>query len=262
MKNPFPGMNPWLEEYWRDVHARLLVHASEQLNDRLPDELRARVDERLVIDIDEEKPQTYVPDVAITESWDRASRPVIGQRGLPVNVAEPVVVDLGHQIVRRLEIVDSREHIITAIEVASPSNKAVGEAWEAWRRKRNDYVATGINVVEVDLLRGGGWILPDRSLLKPIPTGRVWHHVCITRAPWKGEHEFYVLPLRERLPTIRIPLRRADPDVALDLQSLIDQCYTGGRYGSTIDYTKAPNPALPEEEAIWAKEVLAMQQKI
>jgi len=74
MKNPFPGMNPWLEDYWRDVHARILVHASEQLNDRLPADLRARVDERLAIDADEDKPHTYLPDVAITEPWDRAAQ--------------------------------------------------------------------------------------------------------------------------------------------------------------------------------------------
>ena len=24
MKNPFPGINPWFEEFWRDVHANLL----------------------------------------------------------------------------------------------------------------------------------------------------------------------------------------------------------------------------------------------
>jgi hypothetical protein len=182
---------------------------------------------------------------------------VLGQKGLPVAVADPVVVNLGEQILRRLEIVDSREHIITAVELVSPSNKSVGEAWEAWRRKRHDYLAAGMNVVEVDLLRAGGWILPDRSLLKPIPPDRIWHHVCITRVPWKGEHEFYIMPLRDRLPAIRIPLRHTDPDVALDLQSLIDHCYAGGRYASTIDYTKPPNPPLPDEERGWAREVLA-----
>jgi hypothetical protein len=44
MKNPFPGMNPWLEEFWRDVHASVLVLAREQLNTRLTGDLSARVD--------------------------------------------------------------------------------------------------------------------------------------------------------------------------------------------------------------------------
>jgi hypothetical protein len=46
MKNPFPGMNPWLEEFWRDVHASLLVYACDLLNTELPPGLHARVDER------------------------------------------------------------------------------------------------------------------------------------------------------------------------------------------------------------------------
>jgi hypothetical protein len=31
MKSPFPGMDPWLEAHWGDVHARLIVEASNQL---------------------------------------------------------------------------------------------------------------------------------------------------------------------------------------------------------------------------------------
>ena len=89
--------------------------------------------------------------------------------------------------------------------------------------------------MEIDLLRGGGWALPDRSLLKPVPPGRVYHHVCVSRPPWLTRHEFYVLPMRQCLPAIRVPLRRTDPDAALDLQILVDQCYERGRYDSAID---------------------------
>ena len=53
MKNRFPGMNPWLEEFWQDVHAKLLVYACDQLNAELPPELHARVDERLAIGAEE-----------------------------------------------------------------------------------------------------------------------------------------------------------------------------------------------------------------
>jgi hypothetical protein len=66
-----------------------------------------------------------------------------------------------------------------------------------------------------------------------------------------------VLPLRQCLPAIRVPLRRTDPDAALDLQILVDQCYERGRYDSTIDYTQSPQPSLPEEEAAWAGETLS-----
>jgi hypothetical protein len=257
MKNPFPGMNPWMEEYWRDVHASLLVYARDQLNSELPPGLQARVDERLAVDAAEEKPRTYLPDVSISEPWDRPAGPVLGQGGQAVAAAEPTVVDFGQEVLRHLEIVDSRTHVITAIELLSPSNKADAEAVLNWRRKRLDYLHGGINMVEIDLLRGGAWTLPDRSLLKPTAPGRVDHHACVTRPPWMTRHEFYVLPLRQRLPAIRVPLRRADPDAALDLQVLIDQCYERGRYDSIIAYRTGPQPPLPDEEAAWAKEVLA-----
>jgi len=261
MKNPFPGMNPWLEDYWRDVHAKFLVYACDQLNAELPPGLQARIDERLAIDSEEAKPPTYVPDVAITEHWDRPAEPVLGSGGASAALADPIVVDFGQQILRHLEIVDSRAHIITAIELLSPSNKQEGEACLNWQRKRRDYLAGGISLVEIDLLRSGVWTLPDRSLLEPVPHGRVHYHVCVTRPPWVARHAFYVVPLRARLPAIRVPLRRTDPDVALDLQGLIDQSYERGRYAEVLNYTKPPQLPLPEDEASWAREILAGQAR-
>jgi hypothetical protein len=38
---------------------------------------------------------------------------------------------------------------------------------------------------------------------------------------------------------------------------LVDDCYERGRYDSAIDYTKPPQPPLPEEEAAWAGETLS-----
>src|SRR5437016_5661533 len=102
MKNPFPGMNPWLEDFWRDVHAKFLVYASDQLNSELPSGLQARVDERLAIEDAEEKPSAYVPDVAVTESWDRPAGPVWGEGGKQVVAAEPIVVDYSQEILRHV----------------------------------------------------------------------------------------------------------------------------------------------------------------
>jgi hypothetical protein len=63
------------------------------------------------------------------------------------------------------------------------------------------------------------------------------------------------LPLRERLPTIRVPLRRSDQPVLLDLQALIDQCYRNGRHDD-IDYTQPTLPPLSSEDAAWAESLL------
>ncbi len=40
MHNPFPGMDPYLEQHWGDVHHRLVQYASDQLQEHLPADLR------------------------------------------------------------------------------------------------------------------------------------------------------------------------------------------------------------------------------
>ena len=45
MKSPFPGMHPWLEAHWGDVHTRLVVEASNQIQRQLPAGLKVSVDD-------------------------------------------------------------------------------------------------------------------------------------------------------------------------------------------------------------------------
>src|SRR5438105_4713913 len=46
MKSPFPGMDPFLEQYWGDVHHSLIQYARDTMQPQLPADLRARVEER------------------------------------------------------------------------------------------------------------------------------------------------------------------------------------------------------------------------
>jgi hypothetical protein len=124
MKNPFPGMNPWLDAYWRDVHASTLTYARDALNGELPAGLRARIDERLSI------------DPGFGKAWDNPPTEVLGPGGVAVETAQPVIVDLGEVKLRRLEVVDSRENVITVIELLSRSNKDEVDARNEWTRKR------------------------------------------------------------------------------------------------------------------------------
>src|SRR6185503_14836968 len=50
MPSPFPGMDPYLEAHWRDVHARLIIYASDALQGALPSGLRARVEESVLLE--------------------------------------------------------------------------------------------------------------------------------------------------------------------------------------------------------------------
>ena len=50
MPSPFPGMDPYLEAHWRDVHAALIIYSRDALQGVLPGALRARVEERVLLE--------------------------------------------------------------------------------------------------------------------------------------------------------------------------------------------------------------------
>src|SRR3989442_3156043 len=92
MPSPFPGMDPYLEAHWRDVHAGLVIYARDALQGLLPGALRARVEESVLL----ETPRglgdhPLYPDVRVVEyTWKRGleTRPVAGAA-----VAGPILVE-------------------------------------------------------------------------------------------------------------------------------------------------------------------------
>ena len=64
------------------------------------------------------------------------------------------------------------------------------------------------------------------------------------------------MPLWERLPVVKIPLRSTDADALLDLQALVNQCYENGSYDGTLNYAADPEPPLAGADAIWAEQML------
>ena len=89
MRSPFPGMDPYLEAHWRDVHARLIIYASDALQGVLPGGLRARVEERVLL----ETPQgigdhPLFPDVRVVEYT--SERTTGARPGVGLAVAEPL----------------------------------------------------------------------------------------------------------------------------------------------------------------------------
>src|SRR5205814_1850334 len=62
-----PGMDPYLEALWGDVHQRLITYAADQVGAQLPDDLRARVEERVFVEIEAEQSRRIVPDVHVAQ---------------------------------------------------------------------------------------------------------------------------------------------------------------------------------------------------
>jgi hypothetical protein len=160
-----------------------------------------------------------------------------------------------------LEIIESRpeRRVITVVEILSPSNKDAGPGREQYRQKQRDLTAQGISLVEIDLLRAGPHVL-QLPLGQYPPSHRTPYKVCVHRGH-SAKAQIYRVPLRERLPAIRVPSRETDADVRLDLQALIEQVYRHGRYDD-IDYTKPPIPPLDADDTTWAEAVLHAAGKL
>jgi hypothetical protein len=216
MPSPFAGMDPYLEQFWRDVHASLIIYARDQLQSQLPGDLRARVEERVVVE----------------------------ERSEPMTETFIEILDVG-----------SGKRVVTVIEVLSLTNKFPGEGMEQYQRKQRELKDGGVSLVEIDLLRSGKHVLAVPRNRIP-ERGRTAYKVCVRRGWQADTWELYPLPLRAKLPTIMIPLRQTDADIRLDLQALIEQCYKNGGYEDDLDYRAEPDPPLDPDDAGWADEVL------
>jgi hypothetical protein len=258
MPTPFPGMDPYLEVHWRDIHARLIIYACDALQGVLPDSLRAQVEESVLL----ETPQGIgdhprFPDVRVIEYT--AKRNFEGPREGGVAVAEPLLVATEQEPVVEtfIEIIDreSGNLVVTVIEFLSPSNKSPGRNRNQYLRKQREICSSSANLVEIDLNRFGTHALAFP--LHHIKTrGRAGYMTCVRRAAVRDVAEIYPMFLWNRLPIIKVPLRPGDADVPLDLQALVEQCYRNGAYEGTLDYSVNPDPPLLGAERVWADEHL------
>ena len=256
MKSPFPGMDPYLEQYWRDVHHSLITYTRDRLQPALPSGLRARVEERVFVESEDGGKRPIYPDVYVVEHPRAQGAPMPAESS--VAVAEPLVIHLDEEPMTQgyLEIIDvgSGNRVVTVIEFLSPANKLPGQGQDLYLAKQRDVIAAAASLVEIDLTRAGRRVLsvpPDRIA----PSKRTTYAICVRRGWQPARAEIYGAPLRERLPVIPIPLRQTDADVPLDLQALIDLCYQNGRYDD-LDYRSEPYPPLDPPDAAWVDEHL------
>lgn len=255
MPSPFPGMDPWLEHPARfgGLHSQLVAYAVELLQPQLLDRgYFVAPNERVWV---EETQRDILPDGAVVQ-WRQ------GAGSSPATVAEAdksVKVRKFKSEFRQpyLEIFDSaRRKLITGIEFVSPTNKSKTTGRRLYRKKQRELQAAGVNLVEVDLLRDGRPIV----LAEPALTESVlpWDYlVCLWRAHEDEDYELYPIPLRSRLPRIRIPLKPNEAEPTLDLQAVLDRAYDAGPYRVSVDYRKKPAPPLVLPDEQWAHSLLA-----
>jgi hypothetical protein len=254
-------MDPYLEQFWPDLHASLVVYTRDQIEEQLPGDLIARVEQRVVLET-EEDPHMVYPDVKITERRGR-SFPGVSVASSAA-VIEPVIVAYAGEPATEtfLTILEAGpgQRLITVIEIVSLANKLAGPGQRQYRRKQHEMANARVSLVEIDLLRQGKRVLNVPPSRIPV-RARTTYQVCVRRG-WRPQQcEVYPVPLRSPLPAFRIPLRRKDEHVLLDLQAVLEQAYRKGRYALTIDYAEPPDPPLTGDDAKWARALVKAARK-
>jgi hypothetical protein len=258
MKSPFPGMDPYLERDWEDVHHRLVQYASDTLQPDLPDDLLARVDQRVFVESEGARIRPIAPDVRIAAAYPapEESRAPALREGAAALV-EPLVFELDELEVTEgyIEIRQGNDgRVITVIEFLSPSNKRRGAGQDQYLQEQAELLPSDSSLVEIDLVRSGQRVLALPADQIPIQH-RDAYLACVSPGWNRRRRELYPMPLRQRLPVLPIPLRRHEPPLSLDLQSLINQAYAAGRYHK-LDYRIDLDPPLLTEAAAWATDLL------
>ena len=73
MNSPFPGLDPYLEKFWGDAHHSFITYTRDAIQSTLPDDLVARVEERVYLEREECRLRKITPDARVVEvkSTDR-----------------------------------------------------------------------------------------------------------------------------------------------------------------------------------------------
>ena len=196
MKSPFPGMDPYIEgQRWPDFHHELLSSIRARLVPKVLPDYFVNIEHSVSLRHTEDSADRIVVlDLSVEESgvWTGgpeggtavAVRPVI--RTLP----KPQTVKQKYLTVRSMQ---SRE-IVTVIELLSPWNKTQRGGRAEYLDKRVAYLQTPINLVEIDLLRGGERL----PTVEPLPRGDYFVFVC--KGTQRMKARVYAWPLNHPLP--------------------------------------------------------------
>jgi len=248
-------MDPYLEDpdIWADFHTSLFGELKKDLNQILPPGYQAKIDRYIWIHEPEAGERILLgkPDNFIVEKGPTAQPPQVGIVATLAAPASIVLPAIRHEGNRYLKIIDrKRQRVVTVIEILSPCNKYAGIDRDAYLLKRSEYLATGVNLIEMDFLRGGPR-LPWGEQPPPPAT----YYIMISRR-WEFPHAgVWPISEREPLPSIPIPLEQTVAEPLVDMQACFTKVYAGGRYENEIDYTQPPSPALTEPDASWAAQL-------
>ncbi len=232
MPSPFPGMDPFLEdpEVFPNLHHDLITFLQGALQPLLPPPYYAGVGTRVWVEDSERYTEPDV-DVPQEERYEAFVNIYAGQ---------------GH------------ERLVTSIEVLSPTNKTPGaHGRDLYLRKQREMEEGQVNLVELDLLRGGRHATAVPQALAHARAGPFDYHLCVRLGASRLDFHIYPIRLEQRLPKIAVPLSPGDPLVTIDLQDAFDRAYDIGPYDRRVRYAgDVPPPPLTPEQTEWVTHTL------
>lgn len=252
MPSPFPGMDPYLEQssLWPDVHAGLIAAIRNQLQTQIVPRYIARITPYIALEQIEitSVRRAVVPDVGIYERETTPAPPAAVAIDAPPLTGTAIM-----EVPTRYARIEIRaigdDTLVTAIELLSPANKRPGvDGADAYEKKRQEMFHSGAHFLEIDLLRGG----QRPRLARPAPLPDAAYFVFLSRTERWPEIAIWPCALCNPLPTVPVPLRPPDADVALNLTEMVQQVYHNARYDLQVDYrADPPLPALAPDDAAW-----------
>lgn len=253
MPSPFPGLDPFIEgQLWTDFHSAYINALREFLVAVLDPRYIAVVEERVYLERGSEQPSaSIVPDVSVVidQPLSSTNHPTTDVASVPVHIPVSMPQTFRETFIE-LRLAEGSE-LVTVVEVLSPTNKRAGQGRTEYLAKRDQVLMSAVNMVELDLLRGG----EPLPMAAPLPRADGYIIVCeASRLPMS---EGWPISLRAPLPRINVPLKGSDPPAVLDLQVVFQTVYDRAGYARSLKYKRDLTPPLDAAAAAWVAQVLA-----
>ena len=222
IQNPFPGMNPYLEqpELWHQVHNRLIVEIADIITPNIAPKYRVSIEERVYMSVDDTL-LVGIADVAVASSTTGNGATLTAPK-----LAEPSNgrVPMPEGDIQRYKEVKSTQakEVISVIELLSPKNKRSKEGRAVYENKRQKIFSSSTNLVEIDLLRLG----EPLPIVGMINTG---YRILVSRSYRRPDADLYTFALKEPIPVFPMPLREGELEPVEDLQLLLNEVYERAR---------------------------------
>jgi len=242
-------MDPYLEDpaFWPDFHHRFIDDWCDAIAERLPAAYEARLNESVnLVQMSPEVIKLIYPDVAVSQRTTPRGSAGMGTGTLllePVSIPNEFVEEVRQAHIEILHRPD--RSLIAVLELLSPTNKT-GDGFEQYRAKRKAVLQQAVHLVELDLLIGG----TRPPLLRPLPQGD--YFALVSRADDRPNCDVFAWSVRDRLPTIPIPLKAPDADVFVDLSKVFQTTFKRGRYANALFYDQPPKSPLNDKDSAWA----------